>query len=459
MIQAKGCLVKHYLRTRLCLLFLATGVTWLIELTCRAIRGKWMKTDCRPLLGQIWKRGRQTAPLLASLLASLLLPGCGQFFPPATSTGSGSSGGTGSGGGTGTGSGASTTLNSIYVANSNPQLNSIAALSLTNGKLVNLQNSPLALGQGLIPNALAISPRTNLLYAGSALGGIFAFVIQTNGSLVISGNNGPVAGQAANAMVVDPSGQWLLAMASLGSSAGIGATPEIYIFRITQSSGAITLTGQVALDNGTPAQLQFAPNGTQLYATLSTGGIDALTFSPSTGVLNKLSYLRAPLGNSSSDNGMATDPAGKYLFVAETGTSGVRVFTINTNTTLTEVAGSPFIDTATSTPPLGARAVLVDKTGAYVYVTNSTAGNISAFTLGTTGALTEITGSPFGTGGSPYSLAESSTGSYLAVACAGGSPDLQVFSITPSTGALVSFSTATTGGVSPAAATAVATTP
>lgn len=414
-----------------------------------------MKAYCRRFVEKAstgwtgWRLDRRAAPILASVFGSMLLQGCGQFFPPASATGSGSSGGTGTG----------TTLNTVYIANSNPQLNSITAFSLASGKLTNLQNSPLALGQGLIPNALAISPKTNLLYAGSALGGIFALVIQTDGSLVISGNNGPVAGQAASTMAVDPSGQWLLAMASLGSSTGTGTTPEIYIFRITPTSGALTMTGQIALDNGTPAQLQFAPNGTQLYATLGTGGIDALTFSPSQGTLNKLSYLQPPLGNSSSDNGMAIDPAGKYLFVAETGTSGVRVFTINTNTTLTEVKGSPFVDTATPTPPLGARAVLVDKTGAFVYVTNSTAGNISAFTLGTTGALTEIPGSPFGTGGSPYSLAESSTGSYLAVACAGGSPDLQIFSITASSGALVSAVKATTGSVSPAAATVVATTP
>ena len=110
--------------------------------------------------------------------------------------------------------------------------------------------------------------------------------------------------------------------------------------------------------------------------------------------------------------------------------------------------------------------MLVDKSGAYVYMTNSTNGTISAWTLNaTTGALTEIAGSPFATGLSPYSLAENNGGGYLLVANAGGTPDLQAFSIASATaavpGALATASTASTGTSTeePATASAVATTP
>jgi 6-phosphogluconolactonase (cycloisomerase 2 family) len=81
-----------------------------------------------------------------------------------------------------------------------------------------------------------------------------------------------------------------------------------------------------------------------------------------------------------------------------------------------------------------------------VYVANRTANNISGFLLSTTGALTQISGSPFTTGTNPVDLAEDTTNTYIAVACSGGTPDLQVFTLgTTTAGALDSFATATTG--------------
>ena len=114
---------------------------------------------------------------------------------------------------------------------------------------------------------------------------------------------------------------------------------------------------------------------------------------------------------------------------------------------------------------------MVDSTGAYVYVANSTAGSISQFSLdAATGALTSI-GSAISTlqngsstdGAAPIALAEDSTHGYLLAATQGGSPDLESFAIagmsaaTP--GSLSFVSSATTGSVSPAGVTAIVTTP
>jgi DNA-binding beta-propeller fold protein YncE len=98
----------------------------------------------------------------------------------------------------------------------------------------------------------------------------------------------------------------------------------------------------------------------------------------------------------------------------------------------------------------------VDSTGAYVYVTNRTDGTVSAFTLSaTTGGLTQISGSPFATGKNPVALTEDVSHAYIAVACTGGSPDVQVFTIgtTTTPGGLTSFATAT--GNTPTGALAV----
>jgi DNA-binding beta-propeller fold protein YncE len=100
---------------------------------------------------------------------------------------------------------------------------------------------------------------------------------------------------------------------------------------------------------------------------------------------------------------------------------------------------------------------LVDSTGSYVYVTNSTDGTISAFSLSSAGGLTAISGSPFATGAQPVDLAEDTSNTYLGVACTGGGPDFQVFTIGSSTsatpGGLTSF--AKTVGSNPSGAFAV----
>jgi DNA-binding beta-propeller fold protein YncE len=103
---------------------------------------------------------------------------------------------------------------------------------------------------------------------------------------------------------------------------------------------------------------------------------------------------------------------------------------------------------------------MVDSTGGYVYVTNMTDATISAFSLAaTTGALTAISGSPFPTGAAPMDLTEDTSKTYIGVACSGGSPDFQVFTIGSSTsatpGGLTSFAS-TTGSTASGAFAVVA---
>jgi 6-phosphogluconolactonase (cycloisomerase 2 family) len=360
---------------------------------------------------------------LAGLL--MLFTGCGQFFPPVT-TGSGS----GSGGATG---------DYLYVANSNPSLNTIAGFSIASAKLSTATSSPYAIGT--TPTTMAITPNNKFLYvADAAVGAIYGYVINSNGSLtaINNGNSGLVATQVYPlAMRVDPNSNWLV-IADVSS--------ETAVFGINSSSGALTfLTGsQVGLSSGSAGRIAFNPADNLVFFAMGTGGVDALTFNSSTGALST-NYQMLPPGQSGgvsfSDTSLAVSPNGNYLFVTETGGTGVRVMSIVSSGKLTSISGSPF---ATG---LGPNDVLVDSTGAYVYVANRTDGTISAFSLAsTTGKLTPITGSPFATGSEPSSLAEDNTHAYIAVACTGGSSDLEVYAIDATTpGALDAFGTATTG--------------
>ena len=339
----------------------------------------------------------------------LLLTGCGQFFFKETNP-PGSSG------------------NYLYVANTTTS--TIAGFSIGTTNLSAVSNSPYTLG--VVPSAIAATPGGTFLYAASLAGAIYAYSMAGNGSLTITNSGSPVVSQISPvALKVDPTGNWLIA---------VDLTPKAYVFSIDSSTGALTSEGSVTLDAGVPNHIVFTPNNSLIYVSLGTGGVDILGFASSTGVVT------GPLGNlkvkqnANADQGLAVDPSSKYLFVAETGLNGLRVLSIGTSGALTELTGSPY------TTGLGPSGVIVDSTGSYVYVANRTANNVSAFLLSATGALTQISGSPFSTGTSPVDLTEDISDKYVAVACSGGTPDLQVFQILTTTpGALNSFTTSTTG--------------
>jgi 6-phosphogluconolactonase (cycloisomerase 2 family) len=400
------------------------------------------------MIPSITKRFTHPGRGIACLLLSICfagISGCGQFFAKSTSTGSSGS----------SGSGGSTTGDYLYVANGNTSLNTISGFALSSGLLANLSGSPYS--PGVTPYALAINPANTLLYVTDPLSGIYVYSIASNGALTLL-NGGAVANVGAESIAIDPSGNWLLAMQDQAS----GTAPIVSVFGINSSTGALTTQGNsITLDTGSAGQLAFVPSTTATttylaYATLGTGGIDGLSFNTSTGDLTLLSvHQNSKLAGSYADNGIMANPAGTYLFVSETGTNGVRTFSINTNGTLSELSTSPLANTGS-----GVGAILVDATGSFLYVANSGAnpGTISAFTISSAGALTAVAGSPFTTGLAPSSLVEDNTKGYLAVACEGGTPDMQVFAINATTGALTSSATATTGSVSPAGALSVVAT-
>lgn len=364
---------------------------------------------------------------------ALLLSGCGKFFPPLTK-----------GGGGGGGGGGSSSGNYLYVGNQGTNPLTVAGFSLASSALSNISGSPWQVT--LQPTALAVTPDNAFLYVGSAAGGIYVYSIASNGSISLANNGAPVAtGVEPSVLRVDTTGKWLI-----GADAFVG---EAFVFQIG-SGGLLTSISSsfVTLNTSTPStDLEIAPGDSLVFVSCGTAGVYTLTFNSNNGALAQVNGVLSPKQNGGADNGMAITPSGSFLLVAETGIGGVRVLSVSSGGGLSEISGSPF-KTAT-----GAFAVLVDSSGKYAYVANRSNGNISAFSIASTGALTAITGSPFSTGSLPVQMVEDKSDTYIAVVCAGGSPDLQVFTLNSSTGALTSFKTASTG-TSPANATAIAAT-
>lgn len=370
------------------------------------------------------------------LLAGLLvLAGCGKFFPPLTNSGGGSNGG----GGTGT------TGNYVYVANSNPKLNTVAGFSLASGAVTSTSGSPYT--SPLTPTTLAMAPNDQYLYVGSTSGAIYLYTVGSDGSLSLGNGGTPVfSGNSPAAMEIDPSGKWMVWLSAFSGEASV--------LGVNTSTGVLTnvTSGSVGLASTSASSLAMTPNEQYVYVALGTGGVETLSFNSSTGALAAVNSVLAPKQNLDADLAVAVSPSGKYLYVTETGINSVRVFSIASDGTLSEISGSPY------KTGLGPAAVLVDSTGSYVYVANRTGNTVSAFTVGTGGALTAIAGSPFATGTTPVALAEDKSKGCVAVVNQGGSPDLQVFQMSTTTpGALVSTATASTG-TAPTQAIAIAAT-
>ncbi len=73
----------------------------------------------------------------------------------------------------------------------------------------------------------------------------------------------------------------------------------------------------------------------------------------------------------------------------------------------------------------------VDPTGKFAYVANYTSDNVSAYSHGSNGALTELKslGSPFAAGGGPISVTVDPTGKFVYVANSLGSNDVSAYTV------------------------------
>ena len=352
--------------------------------------------------------------LFAACLGGVpVLSGCGKFFPPIPPPCT---------------TNCTTSNNFLYVANAATSAHSVAGFTITgtnaSPSLNVAPNSPYNVG--IIPSALAITPNNKFMYVASAAGGIYLYVINSDGSITLQNNSSPVGiNVLPQAIQVDTTGSWLIV--TNVSSAGIKAT--ITVFSIDANTGLLTASGNplVLGTAGATNQMLIAPNNQNVYISLTTSGVESLTFDASSGALADQGNL-GTLGANHADLGLASDPSSKYLFVTETASPGLRVLAIQTSGALTEVTGSPFQTGA------GPAAVLVESSGSYVYVANKTDNTISGFILPGNGTLTAISGSPYATGTTPVSLAEDNAKAHLAVACQGGNHDLELYSFDATTG-------------------------
>jgi 6-phosphogluconolactonase (cycloisomerase 2 family) len=297
------------------------------------------------------------------------------------------------------------------------------------GVLTALSGSPYAAGPAV--QALAIHPSKKFLYAAnSGESDISLFTLDATGAPT-EVTPRTVVGTSPSLMEMDPGGAFLY-VASSGSNGSISA------FSIDSSSGALTVVAGSPFSIGIfPLNMKLSPSGGFLYVTGATSGTTGVieAFAVTAGVLTVLNT--SPFVTGPSPYGLAIDPAGAHLYTANTLGNSISEFTINSDGSLTQLAGSPIGQTYLS--PL---ALLVDPSGKYLYGANEGSSNLGAYAIGSDGSLTLLTNSPFVTGAQPNLVVSDPSGKYLFVGNQ-SSAAIQSFSL-DSTGTLTSVASYST---------------
>jgi 6-phosphogluconolactonase (cycloisomerase 2 family) len=198
--------------------------------------------------------------------------------------------------------------------------------------------------------------------------------------------------------------------------------------------------------------VRVSPVGNMVFAALGTGGDITFTLNTSTGAVANSQQLT--LGSSkTSDNALAIDSTGSYLYIARSGdSSGVAVYKIDSGGVLNQITGSPF---AAGAQPF---FVILDTTGKYLYVANRSESTISGYSIGTGSALTALSGSPYTSGSQVNSLGVDKSGKYLLAGAFNGGPDLSMYAFDTTTPGKLNLVTSAATGTDPTGVTAVALT-
>ena len=225
----------------------------------------------------------------------------------------------------------------------------------------------------------------------------------------------------------------------LGSSSSSTAPTVAFVYVVGQGDNGIRAlaektTGDLTSlpvasfsTNPRPVSIALHPSKNFLYVpNLTSNTVSGFNIDHVSGFLSPIGTALAPTpacvspAVCSNPIGVAVNSGGVFLFLLNQGSTvpavpaSISVFSIDTTRgLLTPVAGSPFTFTSVSAP--NPQFLAISPTAGFLYVSNGALGNISAFSIGTGGALTEVAGSPFsaGAGATVAGLAIDPKGQFL----------------------------------------------
>jgi 6-phosphogluconolactonase len=305
------------------------------------------------------------------------------------------------------------------------------------GAFKEILGSPYA--TGVSPTSVCAHPSGKFAYVSNAgENTISVYKVGSTGALteVLPRTSTGTSPSQPSALLIDPAGNFLYSVNS--------AANTIAAYSISASSGTLAVaTGSPYQTAGfTPIRGSIAPSGKFLYvansgsASISGFSIDA------SGGLSPVPNSPIPVG--SGPNWIAIDPGGKFLYVANLLDGTFSGFTIDASTgALTAMSGSPFgVATATAIVPVS--SLVVDASGKYLYVTTlASSSSVYGYTIDGTSGVPTSNGTPTPAGGSSGFIVADTTGKLLFVGNQ-TSNTISGFRITPSSGLLTLVSTTST---------------
>jgi 6-phosphogluconolactonase (cycloisomerase 2 family) len=309
----------------------------------------------------------------------------------------------------------------VYITNSSAASVSAYLIAQGSGTLQRVTGSPFTTG-GSSPDSLAFdSTKQFLLVANFASKNTSVFGVNATTAALTAVPGSPFAALANESRLApNPSGLFVYALSSTP------AQIDGYSFNSTTGALAALAGFPVSLNTSGETGLAISPNGSFLYASNpNTNQISSFTVA----ISGSLTALATTSATNGSPVFLTFDSSGRFLFAVNTsggstGGGSVSVFSVSSTGALTEVSGSPF---AVGTTPVSAAF-----SNGVLYVVNQTSATLSALALnGTTGQLTAITGSPYQLGTRPVSVAPAVNGAFLVVtnSSSGTGGTISVFSV------------------------------
>lgn len=375
--------------------------------------------------------GRLAARAIAAgaVASTLLLAGCQNFFVCQKASCPSSGGG------------GSTTTDYVYLSNAAAGSTDISAYDIGNGSLAAISGSPFNIG--FAPSAMSVSANNGFLYVATLPGvanpGIYLFNISSTGTLSSANGGSVLISAPISSMTISADGNYLFILDPLGTS--------LTEYQTTPSTGQLALVSSFPLPGaacsltGSPVTqtctVTVAPSGQFVLVSLSSAGTAIYPYTSTSGITSA-SYTLISSGSTqaspSGDFSVVLDD-NNYAYIARTST--LAVYSISS-------AGAATLQATASYSSSGPRAVVLNNSQNYVYTANQGASAISGYTIGSTGALTAISGSPFTAPSSVSAIGVDKSGTYMVAAGYNGTSGVQLFTI-GSTGALTLVTSAGSG--------------
>jgi 6-phosphogluconolactonase len=314
--------------------------------------------------------------------------------------------------------GPSNTIDFLYVTGSkqNPGQINVYKVDSEAGILYQITDSPYSSG-GRNPVADVASPNGKNLYViNHDDNTIVEFAIGTDGKLYPQ-QTCNLPGSYPTQLTVNSAGTYLYVVETYqpNFSLSIPGPGALVVFPIN-ANGQLGATSSLcqpvpngnssffALGNN-PVSVNVLANGNFLYAVNENDATVAAFKVGSDGVLSSIGLFNV----GTNPNAVASDPAGKFLYVTDGATNQMYGLLVQANGSLVLMA-KPF---QTDNLPI---AVAVDPRGLYVYVANFNANDVNAYTIDqSTGNATPVAGtSIYAVGNGPLCLLiEPSEGRYI----------------------------------------------